>query len=303
MPAAKPLFLIFGANGQVGWELQRALSPLGDIRAYTRQQVDVADLAAVQTAICATQPTAIINAAAYTAVDKAESDSIMATRINTDAVALMATEASQLGCWLVHYSTDYVFDGSKPGIYTETDPPAPSNVYGHTKLAGEQAITASGCQHLTFRTSWVYAARGNNFAKTMLRLAQERPELRVIYDQIGVPTSAELIADVTALTLYRVLHDTNLAQTASGIYNLVPAGHTNWHAYACLVLERALQHGLNLQATPDKVLAIPTSDYPTPARRPLNSLMDTTKLGTTFNLHLPDWRYHVLRTLDTLLMA
>ena len=303
MPAAKPVFLIFGINGQVGWELQRALSPLGTIHAFTRQQVDVSDLSTVQAIIRETKPTAIVNAAAYTAVDKAESDVALARRINAEAVAVMAAEAKRLGCWLVHYSTDYVFDGSKAGVYTETDPTAPLSVYGQTKREGEQAITASGCQHLIFRTSWVYAARGNNFAKTMLRLARERPELRVIQDQTGVPTSAELIADVTALALYRLLHDPVLTQTASGIYNLVPSGQTNWHEYACLVLQHAQQQGLALQASPEKVRPIPTSDYPTPARRPLNSRLDTTKLCATFNLHLPDWRHHVLRTLDTLLMA
>ena len=303
MPAAKPVFLIFGANGQVGWELQRALSPLGVIHALTRQQVDVSDISAVQATIRELKPTAIVNAAAYTAVDKAESDEALARRINAEAVAIMAEEAKRLGCWLVHYSTDYVFDGSKDCTYTETDPTAPLSVYGQTKLEGEQAITASGCRHLIFRTSWVYAARGNNFAKTMLRLARERPELRVIQDQTGVPTSAELIADVTALALYRLLHAPALAQTASGIYNLVPVGHTNWHEYACLVLQQALQQGLALQASPEKVHPIPTSEYPTPARRPLNSRLDTTKLCTTFGLTLPDWQHHVLRTLDSLLQG
>jgi dTDP-4-dehydrorhamnose reductase len=303
MPVAKPTFLIFGANGQVGWELQRALAPLGKIHAYTRQQVDIADLSTVQKTIREVKPTVIVNAAAYTAVDKAETDEITARRINADAVSIMATEAKLLGAWLIHYSTDYVFDGSKTGAYIETDPTAPLSVYGQTKLEGEQVITASGCNHLIFRTSWVYASRGNNFAKTMLRLARERPELRVIQDQTGVPTSAELIADVTALALYRLLHDPVLTQTASGIYNLVPSGQTNWHEYACLVLQHAQQQGLALQASPEKVRPIPTSDYPTPARRPLNSRLDTTKLCATFNLHLPDWRHHVLRTLDTLLMA
>lgn len=301
MPAVKPVFLIFGANGQVGWELQHALSPLGTIHAFTRQQLDVSDLSAVQATIRELKPTAILNAAAYTAVDKAESDEALARRINAEAVAIMAGEVKRLGCWLIHYSTDYVFDGSKDGVYTETDPTAPLSVYGQTKLEGEQVITASGCQHLIFRTSWVYAARGNNFAKTMLRLARERPELRVIQDQTGVPTSAELIADVTALALYRLFHDPALAQTASGIYNLVSAGHTNWHEYACLVLQQAQQQGLALQASPEKVHPVPTSEYPTPARRPLNSRLDTSKLCATFGLTLPDWQHHVIRTLDSLL--
>ena len=301
MPVANPTFLIFGANGQVGWELQRALAPLGKIHAYTRQQVDIADLSTVQKTIREVKPTVIVNAAAYTAVDKAETDEITARRINADAVSIMATEAKLLGAWLIHYSTDYVFDGSKTGAYIETDPTAPLSVYGQTKLEGEQVITASGCNHLIFRTSWVYASRGNNFAKTMLRLAQERHELRVIHDQLGVPTSAELIADLTALSLYRLHHDNKLAQTASGIYNLTPTGQTNWHAYAIIVLEQALHYGWSLQTTPTNVHAIPTVEYPTPARRPLNSCLDTTKLSTTFSISLPDWRHHVLRTLDTLL--
>jgi dTDP-4-dehydrorhamnose reductase len=237
----------------------------------------------------------IINAAAYTAVDKAEEDDILAHCINAYAVEVMSEEAKKLNGWLVHYSTDYVFDGSKQGRYSEDDPTAPLNIYGKTKLAGEQKIQSMGGKYLIFRTTWVYAARGHNFAKIMLRLAKERDTLRVISDQQGVPTSAELIADMTALSLYRVRVDPVFASTASGIYHLTAKGETNWHEYACFVLEQAMHQGVVLKTTLDQVKPIPTSEYPTPAPRPLNSCLDTHKLCCTFDVVLPDWKYHVSR--------
>ncbi len=294
----KNTYLIFGANGQVGWELQRALAPMGQVLALFRQDVDVSDVQSVRKAIRETQPTVVVNAAAYTSVDKAESDANMAWRVNAEAVSAMSEEVRSIGGWLVHYSTDYVFDGSKDGAYVETDLTSPLSIYGKTKLEGEEMVRTSGCRHLIFRTSWVYASRGGNFAKTMLRLAQDKDELKVVADQVGVPTSAELITDVTALILYLLRYDSPLAQECSGTYNLVAAGETNWQEYASFVLEKAMQHGIKLKVTPDKVQAITTEEYLTPARRPLNSRLDTQKLCDTFGLVMPDWKVHVARMID-----
>ena len=298
MLSDKQTFLLFGANGQVGWELQRALAPLAHVLALSRQDIDITDKHAIRKMIQNVQPTVIINAAAYTAVDKAEDDECLAHCINANAVEIMAEEAKKLNSWLVHYSTDYVFDGRKEGRYSEGDSTAPLNIYGKTKLAGEQKIQNVGGKYLIFRTTWVYAARGHNFAKSMLRFAKERDMLRVISDQQGVPTSAELIADVTALSLYRVLLDSVFASTASGIYHLTANGETNWHEYACFVLEQAMDQGVVLKTALDQVHPIPTSEYPTPAPRPLNSCLDTRKLCSTFDIVLPDWKYHVSRMIN-----
>ena len=287
--------LLLGKDGQVGWELQRALAPLGELVACGRAEADLEDLDALRAKVRTEQPDVIVNAAAYTAVDKAESDVARARRINAEAVALLAAEARALDAWLVHYSTDYVFEGSKAGAYREDDPTAPQSVYGATKREGEEAILAAGCRHLVLRTSWVFATRGGNFAKTMLRLANDREELKVVADQVGAPTSAELIADVTALCLYRLAHDPALAARASGIYHLVAGGDTSWHAYARFVISEALAHGQVLKATPERVLPIPGSAYPTPAKRPANSRLATDKLRATFGLHLPPWEVHVRR--------
>lgn len=301
MSAAKPLrVLLLGADGQVGWELRRALLPLGDVLPCSRAQADLRDLDKLRALLERAQPDCIVNAAAYTAVDKAETELELAQRVNAAAPGLLADWAAAHDAWLVHYSTDYVFDGSKPAPYTEDDAPNPQSVYGQSKLAGEQAIAASGCRHLILRTSWVYAARGSNFAKTMLRLAAERDSLRVIADQFGAPTSAELIADVTALLLHRLRTDAQLAGRASGIYHLTAQGSTSWHGYAQFVIAQAAARGMALRCTPDAVQAITTADYPLPAPRPANSRLACAKLQTTFTLHLPPWQTQVQRLIDEL---
>jgi len=292
--------LLLGKNGQVGWELQRALSVLGEVVALDRHPAatpygtlvgDLADLAGLREAIRSVSPQVIVNAAAYTAVDKAETDRELAHTINALASQVMAEEAKSLDTLLVHYSTDYVFDGTGTAPWKETDAVAPVNYYGATKLEGEQLIVASGCKHLIFRTSWVYAARGNNFAKTMLRLAKDRESLNVIADQIGVPTGADLLADVAVAALQKALVNPELC----GIYHLAPAGETSWHAYASYVIDFARAHGEVLAV--ETISPIPTSEYPTPASRPLNSRLATDKLRDTFSLHLPDWQSGVTRML------
>ncbi len=299
--------LLLGKSGQVGWELQRSLSVLGEVVALDRQGAeglcgDLSDLPGLAQTVQRVQPQVIVNAAAHTAVDKAESEPELARALNALAPGVLAREAQQLGAWLVHYSTDYVFDGNGTRSWCEADQPAPLSVYGQTKLEGEQQILASGCRHLIFRTSWVYAARGGNFAKTMLRLAREREQLSVIDDQIGAPTGADLLADITAHVLRQVLpavgHN-HLAQP--GIYHLAASGETSWHGYACFVLDAARKAGLDLRAGSDKVFPIPSSAYPTPARRPNNSRLDTAKLRATFGLSLPDWRHGVARMLNEIL--
>jgi dTDP-4-dehydrorhamnose reductase len=292
--------LLLGKNGQVGWELQRSLAPLGELIALDRHAVDglcgdLADLDALRATIRKVKPDVIVNAAAYTAVDKAESETELANRVNAQASGVMAEEAATLGAWLIHYSTDYVFSGQGSKAWEETDPVAPVNHYGASKLAGEQAITASGCKHLIFRTSWVYGARGNNFAKTMLRLATDRETLSVIADQIGAPTGADLIADVTALTIQQILHRPEL----SGLYHLAASGEVSWHGYASHVIEFAKANGEQLAVT--AINPIETTAYPTPARRPLNSRLNTQKLRDNFSLHLPDWQSGVTRMLREVL--
>lgn len=292
--------LLLGKDGQVGWELQRALAPVGNVIACNRREADLDALDALRALVRDHSPDVVVNAAAYTAVDKAESEPERARRINTDAVGVLAEEVRRLKGWLVHYSTDYVFDGLKSDAYVESDATAPQSVYGLTKRDGEEAIRATGCRHLIFRTSWVFAARGGNFAKTMLRLAKERDGLKVVSDQIGAPTSAELIADVSALALYRIGFDAAFAARASGTYHLAAGGETSWHGYAQFVLSQALRHGAQLRALPERVQPIPTSAYPLPARRPANSRLDTTKLQTTFGVTLPPWQYHVQRLIAEL---
>lgn len=287
--------LLLGKNGQVGWELQRALAPLGHITACDCDECDLADPAALRDRVRAVHPDAIVNAAAYTAVDRAEGERDLAWAVNAAAPGVLAEEATRLDAWLVHYSTDYVFDGAKQQAYGEEDATAPLSVYGASKLAGEQAIAASGCRHLIFRTSWVYAARGGNFARTMLRLAQERESLRVVGDQFGAPTAAELIADVTAHCLRDAARPGGDA--CRGLYHLVAGGETSWHGYARFVLQQAVEAGVELRCAPDQVLSITSAEYPTPARRPANSRLDTAKLQRTFGLTLPDWTYHATRTL------
>jgi dTDP-4-dehydrorhamnose reductase len=289
--------LLLGKNGQVGWELQRALAPLGELVALGRQEADLEDHEALRRIVRDTRPGAIVNAGAYTAVDKAEAEPGKAARINAGAPGVLAEEAARLNAWLVHYSTDYVFDGSKSTAYEEDDAARPLSVYGRTKLEGEQAIRHAGPAHLILRTSWVYAARGGNFAKTMLRLARERDQLKVVADQHGAPTSAELIADVTALALYRLMHASDM-HGLSGTYHLAAAGETSWHGYAQHVIAAAQAGGMALRAGPEAVLPIGTEAYPTPAARPRNSRLNTAKLTGAFGLHLPDWRHHVQRLIE-----
>ncbi|ASF48473.1 dTDP-4-dehydrorhamnose reductase [Methylovulum psychrotolerans] len=289
--------LLFGKNGQVGWELQRALAPLGEVIAVDRHSAlcgDLSNLAGIAETIASVKPDVIVNAAAHTAVDKAESEPELARTINTLASEVMAQAALRCGAWLIHYSTDYVFDGSGDQPWQEDDATGPLGVYGATKLEGEQRIQASGCQYVILRTSWVYAAKGNNFAKTMLRLAQERDSLSVINDQTGAPTGAELIADVTAHIIRTALSKPEVA----GVYHLVAGGETTWFGFAKLVLETASLAGKVLKVQPDDVQAIPTSAYPTPAKRPHNSRLNTEKLQTTFNLTLPSWQSGVVRMLN-----
>lgn len=288
--------LLLGKSGQLGWELQRALAPLGDLIALDRKGEgglcgDLSDLEGLRLTVRALQPEVIVNAAAYTAVDKAESEPELADLINAQAPTLLAEEVRKLGGWLVHYSTDYVFDGSGTKPWQETDAVAPLNRYGQSKLLGEQAIQQSGCKHLIFRTSWVYGTHGNNFGKTMLRLAREREQLKVIDDQVGAPTGAELLADVAAHALRSAIDHPRLA----GLYHLAAAGEASWCDYARFVIEQARASGERLAV--QSIGAIPTSAYPTPAKRPHNSRLDTRKLRESFSLHLPHWQDGVSRML------
>ena len=290
--------LLFGKSGQVGWELQRSLAPLGELIALdvdSRQQCgDFTRLDDIAHTVRAIAPDVIVNAAAYTAVDKAESEPELVRTINALAPGILAREARKLGSWLIHYSTDYVFDGSGSKPWVENDSTGPLSVYGSTKLEGEEAIRASGCHHLIFRTSWVYAARGGNFTRTMLRLAQERERLTVVDDQIGAPTGADLLADVTSHAIRTALQQPEL----SGLYHLVAEGEISWHGYACYVLNLARQAGIELKVAAENVIPVPTSAFPLPARRPLNSRLDASKLQTTFDVHLPLWQDGVARMLD-----
>lgn len=289
--------LLLGKNGQVGWELQRSLAPLGCVLALDSKSQDFCgdlnDLQGLADTVQRFAPDVIVNAAAYTAVDKAESEPGHALRINAQAPAVLAAEARKLKALLVHYSTDYVFAGNGDTAWLESDPVGPLSVYGTTKLQGEQAIQASGCAHLIFRTSWVYAARGNNFAKTMLRLACERDSLNVIDDQFGAPTGADLLADVTAHAIVA----TRAKPRLEGIYHLAAAGETTWHRYARFVLEHAQAAGVQLKVAPTAIGAIATTAYPTPAKRPSNSRLNTQKLQNAFSLRLPEWQGGVARML------
>lgn len=289
--------LLLGKDGQVGWELQRSLAPLGQVLALNSRSKahcgNLANLPGLAETVRAYAPDVIVNAAAYTAVDKAESDREQAFKVNAEAVGVLARAAADSGALLVHYSTDYVFPGQGTQAWREDDSVGPLNAYGASKLAGEQAIQAAGCQHLIFRTCWVYAARGNNFAKTMLRLAAERDSLGVIDDQHGAPTGAELIADITAHTITATRREPAL----TGLYHLAAAGETTWCGYARYVLEQAAALGVPLKAHAEQVNPLTTDAYPTPAKRPANSRLDTHKLQQAFALTLPDWRLGVARML------
>lgn len=293
--------LLLGKNGQVGWELQRSLAPLGELVALGSQSQhycgDMTNLEGIAKTVRDVAPDIIVNAAAHTAVDKAESEPDLAHTINTLAPSVLAQEAKRSGAWLIHFSTDYVFDGSGDKPWLEDDATGPLGVYGKTKLHGEEAIIASGCKHLIFRTSWVYAARGNNFAKTMLKLAQTRDALNVINDQFGAPTGADLLADVTAHAIRAALQRPEV----SGLYHLVASGETTWHEYANVVIDFARQAGVDVKVAAEAVQAVPTTAFPTPAVRPLNSRLDTSKLKSTFGLTLPHWQIGVTRMLTEVL--
>jgi len=271
--------LLTGRNGQVGWELQRTLAPLGEVIALDRGKLDLTDADAIRQAIRTVRPEIIVNAAAYTAVDQAETETDLAMRVNGRAPGVMGEEAGKLGALLIHYSTDYVFDGSKDSPYNEADAPVPINAYGRSKLAGEQAIQASGCRHLIFRTSWVYGLHGRNFLRTILRLAEEREELRIVADQFGAPTWSRLIAEATALALAR-------QRPPEGLYHLANGGHTSWHGFAQAIL--ALSK--NLRTREPGLTAIPTREYPLPAPRPHNSRLTCYRLAQEASIQLPDWR-------------
>ncbi|SER36414.1 dTDP-4-dehydrorhamnose reductase [Nitrosomonas sp. Nm51] len=299
--------LLFGKNGQVGWELQRSLAPLVSSDQLFVLGSDspalcgnLANPKGIRQTVRTVKPDIIINAAAYTAVDKAEQESQLAQTINADAPSVMAEEARRLNAWLIHYSTDYVFDGSGDQPWTETDTTGPLNVYGRTKLTGEDNIIASGCAHIILRTSWVYAAYGNNFVRTILRLARERDQLQIVDDQFGAPTGAELIADVAAHIVH-TLRDQKNAAAVGGLYHLTAQGCISWYGFAHFILAQAAEAGMPLNLVPDNLHPIPSCDYPTPAKRPLNSRLETTRIQKTFNLCLPEWQNGVSRVLIEML--
>lgn len=293
--------LLFGKGGQVGWELQRSLAPLGDLVALDADSQglcgDFTNPDGIAQTVRHLAPDVIVNAAAHTAVDKAESEVDVARTINALTPGILAREAKRSGSWLIHYSTDYVFDGSGDMAWLETDITGPLSVYGKTKLEGEEAICATGCKHLIFRTSWVYGARGGNFAKTMLRLAQERDRLTVIDDQIGAPTGADLLADVTAHAICSALRNPDVG----GLYHLVAGGETSWYGYANFVIDLARQAGIQFKVTPEAIHPVPSSAFPLPAVRPKNSRLAADKLQNTFGLQLPHWQSGVARMLTEIL--
>ena len=289
--------LLLGAKGQVGWELQRSLFYIGETKVCSREEIDIKNFEAISKTLEVFPADIIVNATAYTAVDKAEEEKEEAFIVNAEAVSHLGQEAKKHNSLLVHYSTDYVFDGKKPSPYLEEDSYKPLGVYGQSKAKGEEEIRKSKCQHLIFRTSWVYGRHGHNFIKTMLKIGKEREELKVVSDQIGSPTSAECIADITSLVLSRLKQDKSLASQISGTYHLCSQGYTSWHGLAQHIFQYALEQGYPLKIRPEKVEAIATSQYPTPAKRPLNSHLDTKKFTKTFDLKLPNWESQVERTI------
>ena len=289
--------LITGGNGQVGFELQRQFAIFGNVIAPTRSELDLTDAQAVDTYLAEHKPALILNAAAYTTVDKAESEPEQAKRLNAELPAQLAQYAAQNGITLVHYSSDYVYPGNGVTPWQEDSPTAPLSIYGQTKLEGDEAIVESGANHLIFRTSWVYAARGNNFMKTMLRLGREREALSIVNDQIGAPTPAHLIAQVTALAF--TPRDSLLTpHIPQDIYHLAPRGETSWHGFACEIFSQASKAGQELAITLKNTAGIPTSDYPTPAKRPLNSRMSLAKIEAVLGVTLPHWQSQLALTLS-----
>jgi dTDP-4-dehydrorhamnose reductase len=283
--------LLLGKDGQLGRELQRSLAPLGDITAWGRNECDLSQTATLYAKVIAAKPDVIVNAAAYTAVDKAESEPLLAHAINAAAPAILAQATLDMACKLIHYSTDYVFNGSGSTPWTEDAPTAPLNVYGKSKLEGEQAITASGCKHLIFRTSWVYAKEGGNFAKTMLRLASERDALSVIDDQIGAPTDAAWLADMTAQVI---------GNSVSGIFHAASADEVSWHGYASYLIARARQMGFPIKVSLEAIRTVASEAFPTPAQRPRNSRLDCSKLTRTFGIAPPPWQQGIDQLLNHL---
>lgn len=291
--------LLTGCNGQLGFELKRALAPLGEVAAIDRGGCDLAVADQIEALLGRVRPNLIVNAAAYTAVDKAESEPELAHAVNTEAPRILGAWGAAQGVPMIHYSTDYVYDGAKRGAYVETDATHPQSVYGRTKRDGDLALAQANPQHLILRTSWVVGAHGGNFAKTILRLAAERDELKVVADQWGAPTSAALLADCTA---HLVRQWAGAPEDFPwGLYHIAAGGETNWCEYARFVVERAIAAGRPLKAAPQRIHAITTADYPLPAKRPLNSLLDTSKFRKTFGLHLPDWHDGVGHVLEQIL--
>jgi dTDP-4-dehydrorhamnose reductase len=295
-----PRFFITGTNGQLGFELQRALAPLGDVTACGRYACDLSTPDSIRAAVRAAKPDVIFSAGAYTAVDKAESEPELAHAVNGDAPGILGEEASKLGALVIHYSTDYVFDGTKIAAYSEEDVTNPLGVYGKTKLEGENALAASGADHLIFRTSWVFGAHGKNFIKTILRLAASRDELRIVADQVGAPTGAALLADASAHIAMRYLRDGS-QNFPFGLYHLAAAGETSWHGFAQHIVAKAAAANAPLQAKINRIHPIPAAEYPTPAARPANSRLDTSNFRAAFGLYLPDWKHGVDQVLDVLL--
>jgi len=297
-----PRLLITGCSGQLGFELQSALAPLGEVIALDRSGCDLSNADSIRSAVRSAKPDVIFNAGAYTAVDKAESEPDLAHSINAVAPGIIGEEAAKIGALVIHYSTDYVFDGAKAEAYLETDIPNPLGAYGMTKLAGEQALAASGAMHLIFRTSWVYGLNGKNFIKTILRLASERAELKIVADQFGAPTGAALLADVSAHVTARYLRE-GADSFPFGLYHLTASGATSWHELARHVVAKAIAADWKLLATPDRILPITTPEYPNPAVRPANSRLNTFKFFEAFGIQLPDWRIGVDQVMDVLVQG
>ncbi len=293
--------LLLGKDGQVGWQLQRSLAPHGEVVACGRAQCDLADPDRIRSIVRDVRPAIIVNAGAYTAVDQAESEPVLAHRINAVAPEVLAAEAARSGALLIHYSTDYVFDGGKEGPYVEGDPTGPLGVYGRTKLEGEEAVRAAGGKSVIFRTSWVFGARGNNFVKTILRLAREKDSLNVVDDQVGSPTPAAMIATVTGVGLAMLRHGAALEPGESRLYHLAAARPVSWCGFARTIVGLAGQApGFDLRLRPEAIAAIPSVDYPTPARRPMNSRLDCRRLESDFGLQMPDWQPYLERMLQLL---
>ncbi len=292
--------LLFGKNGQVGWELCESLVPLGEVISLGSNDVDFTDTEAIRNCVKNYAPDIIVNAVAYTAVDKAELNQKDAYLINSKAVKVLAEEALRINAFLIHYSTDYVFNGQKKLPYTEEDLPDPLNIYGKTKLQGDLYIQQSGCRYIIFRVSWVFSSHGQNFAKTILKLAKSHKELKIINDQTGVPTSAKLIASITSLILYKVINDTS-GKLFYGIYNLSAIGKVSWYDFAKTLIKQAKTLGASLNCDPENIIPITTQEYPLPAKRPMNSLLDISKLQQHFSLQIPSWELYSGRLVKDLI--